>query len=182
MGLEQLVAASLQVERREGDGEAEDTSAKSTATKAHAAAGAADGEGSVRGARAFADHASLLAGMQLQQQLAQLASMAYPAFHGVSVNSMPATFPTAKVVPVTPAPAPEPSAASAMDPALVAGNSFVAALQAQLAVSHAASQVKSMWDPMQAMQYASQQAPSPADLAMAARAILAAQSVAGAPR
>ena len=182
VGLEQLVAASLQVERREGDGEAEDTSAKSTATKAHAAAGAADGEGSVRGARAFADHASLLAGMQLQQQLAQLASMAYPAFHGVSVNSMPATFPTAKVVPVTPAPAPEPSAASAMDPALVAGNSFVAALQAQLAVSHAASQVKSMWDPMQAMQYASQQAPSSADLAMAARAILAAQSMAGAPR
>ena len=51
MGLEQLVAASLQVERREGDGEAEDTSAKSTATKAHAAAGAADGEGSVRAAR-----------------------------------------------------------------------------------------------------------------------------------
>jgi len=183
VGLEQLVAASLQVERRESDGEAEDdTSTKSTNTKAHAAAGAADGEGSVRGARAFADHASLLAGMQLQQQLAQLASMAYPAFHGVSVNSMPATFPTAKVVPVTPAPAPEPSAASAMDPALVAGNSFVAALQAQLAVSHAASQVKSMWDPMQAMQYASQQAPSPADLAMAARAILAAQSVAGAPR
>jgi hypothetical protein len=116
VGLEQLVAASLQVERRESDGEAEDdTSTKSTNTKAHAAAGAADGEGSVRGARAFADHASLLAGMQLQQQLAQLASMAYPAFHGVSVNSMPATFPTAKVVPVTPAPAPEPSAASAMD-------------------------------------------------------------------
>ena len=183
VGLEQLVAASLQVERRESDGEAEDdTSTKSTNTKAHAAAGAADGEGSVRGARAFADHASLLAGMQLQQQLAQLASMAYPAFHGVSVNSMPATFPTAKVVPVTPAPAPEPSAASAMDPALVAGNSFVAVLQAQLAVSHAASQVKSMWDPMQAMQYASQQAPSSADLAMAARAILAAQSMAGAPR
>jgi hypothetical protein len=183
VGLEQLVAASLQVERRESDGEAEDdTSTKSTNTKAHAAAGAADGEGSVRGARAFADHASLLAGMQLQQQLAQLASMAYPAFHGVSVNSMPATFPTAKVVPVTPAPAPEPSATSAMDAALVAGNSFVAALQAQLAVSHAASQVKSMWDPMQAMQYASQQAPSSADLAMAARAILAAQSMAGAPR
>ena len=97
VGLEQLVAASLQVERREGDGEAEDTSAKSTATKAHAAAGAADGEGSVRGAHAFADHASLLAGMQLQQQLAQLAAAAYPAFHGVPV--IPQSLPTAKVMP-----------------------------------------------------------------------------------
>ena len=184
VGLEQLVAASLQVERRESDGEAEDdTSTKSTNTKAHAAAGAADGEGSVRGARAFADHASLLAGMQLQQQLAQLASMAYPAFHGVSV--IPQSLPTAKVMPAGPGAAPGTSgveAMTAMDPALVAGNSFVAALQAQLAVSHAASQVKSMWDPMQAMQYASQQAPSSADLAMAARAILAAQSMAGAPR
>ena len=189
VGLEHLVAASLQVERRESDGEAEDdTCARSTATKAHAAVGAADGEGSVRGAQAFADHASLLAGMQLQQQLAQLAAAAYPAFQGVPASSVPRGFPTAEVVPARKAPPPEASLApamgvsAAMDPALVAGNSFVAALQAQLAVSHAASQVKSMWDPMQAMQYASQQAPSPADLAMAARAILAAQSVAGAPR
>ena len=184
VGLEQLVAASLQVERREGDGEAEDTSAKSTATKAHAAAGAADGEGSVRGAHAFADHASLLAGMQLQQQLAQLAAAAYPAFQGVPASSVPRGFPTAEVVPARKAPPPEASLApamgvsAAMDPALVAGNSFVAALQAQLAVSHAASKVTTLWDPLQAVQYASLRAPSPADLATAARAILAAQTAA----
>ena len=179
VGLEQLVAASLQVERREGDGEAEDTSAKSTATKAHAAAGAADGEGSVRGAHAFADHASLLAGMQLQQQLAQLAAAAYPAFHGVPV--IPQSLPTAKVMPAGPGAAREAQRAAApgtsgveamtaMDPALVAGNSFVAALQAQLAVSRALSQVKSVWDPPQAVPYAGQRAPTPAELVAAALA------------
>ena len=84
MGLEQLVAASLQVERREGDGEAEDTSAKSTATKAHAAAGAADGEGACA-ARTPSPITPRFAGMQLQQQLAQLAAAACPAFHGVPV-------------------------------------------------------------------------------------------------
>ena len=171
VGLEQLVAASLQVERREGDGEAEDTSAKSTATKAHAAAGAADGEGSVRGAHAFADHASLLAGMQLQQQLAQLAAAAYPAFHGVPV--IPQSLPTAKVMPAGPGAAPGTSgveAMTAMDPALAAGNSFVAALQAQLAVSRALSQVKSVWDPPQAVPYAGQRAPTPAELVAAALA------------
>ena len=183
--LEHLVAASLQVERRESDGEAEDdTCARSTATKAHAAVGAADGEGSVRGAQAFADHASLLAGMQLQQQLAQLAAAAYPAFQGVPASSVPRGFPTAEVVPARKAPPPEASLApamgvsAAMDPALVAGNSFVAALQAQLAVSHAASKVTTLWDPLQAVQYASLRAPSPADLATAARAILAAQTAA----
>ena len=175
VGLEQLVAASLQVERREGDGEAEDTSAKSTATKA----GAADGEGSVRGAHAFADHASLLAGMQLQQQLAQLAAAAYPAFHGVPV--IPQSLPTAKVMPAGPGAAREAQRAAApgtsgveamtaMDPALVAGNSFVAALQAQLAVSRALSQVKSVWDPPQAVPYAGQRAPTPAELVAAALA------------
>ena len=145
------------MERRESDGEAEDdTCARSTATKAHAAVGAADGEGSVRGAQAFADHASLLAGMQLQQQLAQLAAAAYPAFQGVPASSVPRGFPTAEVVPARKAPPPEASLApamgvsAAMDPALVAGNSFVAALQAQLAVSHAASKVTTLWDPLQA--------------------------------
>ena len=164
VGLEQLVAASLQVERREGDGEAEDTSAKSTATKAHAAAGAADNEGSVRGAHAFADHASLLAGMQMQQQFAQLAAAAYPAFHGV---------PTAKVMPAGPgaaleaqrAAAPGTSGAEAMT--AMTGNSFMAALQAQLAVSRALSQVKSVWDPPQAVPYAGQWAPTPAELVAA---------------
>ena len=180
VGLEQLVAASLQVERRESDGEAEDdTSTKSTNTKAHAAAGAADGEGSVRGAHAFADHASLLAGMQLQQQLAQLAAAAYPAFHGVPV--IPQSLPTAKVMPAGPGAAPEAQRAAApgtsgaeamtaMNPALVAGNSFVAALQAQLAVSRALSQVKSVWDPPQAVPYAGQRAPTPAELVAAALA------------
>ena len=180
VGLEQLVAASLQVERRESDGEAEDdTSTKSTNTKAHAAAGAADGEGSVRGAHAFADHASLLAGMQLQQQLAQLAAAAYPAFHGVPV--IPQSLPTAKVMPAGPGAAREAQRAAApgtsgveamtaMDPALVAGNSFVAALQAQLAVSRALSQVKSVWDPLQAVPYAGQRAPTPAELVAAALA------------
>ena len=171
VGLEQLVAASLQVERREGDGEAEDTSAKSTATKAHAAAGAADNEGSVRGAHAFADHASLLAGMQMQQQLAQLAAAAYPAFHGVPV--IPQSLPTAKVMPAGPgaaleaqrAAAPGTSGAEAMT--AMTGNSFVAALQAQLAVSRALSQVKSVWDPPQAVPYAGQWAPTPAELVAA---------------
>ena len=156
VGLEQLVAASLQVERREGDG-----------------------EGSVRGAHAFADHASLLAGMQLQQQLAQLAAAAYPAFHGVPV--IPQSLPTAKVMPAGPGAALEAQRAAApgtsgveamtaMDPALVAGNSFVAALQAQLAVSRALSQVKSVWDPPQVVPYAGQRAPTPAELVAAALA------------
>ena len=48
-----------------------------------------------------------------------------------------------------------------MDPALVAGNSFVAALQAQLAVSRALSQVKSVWDPPQAVPSRGQRAPTP---------------------
>ena len=188
MGLEQLVAASLRVQRRESDSEAEDdTSAKSTATNSHAAARAADGEGSVRSAQAFADHASLLAGLQLQQQLAQLAQLAaaaYPALHGLPVSSVPQSFTAANAVPAQKAPAPEASlspasgVSAAMSPALIAGNSFVAALQAQLAVSHAASQVTSLWDPLQAAQYASQQAQSPADLVLAARAILAAQTAA----
>ena len=185
VGLEQLVAASLRVQRRESDSEAEDdTSAKSTATNSHAAARAADGEGSVRSAQAFADHASLLAGLQLQQQLAQLAAAAYPAFHGLPVSSVPQSFPAANAVPAQKAPAPEASlspasgVSAAMSPALIAGNSFVAALQAQLAVSHAASQVTSLWDPLQAAQYASQQTQSPADLVLAARAILAAQTAA----
>ena len=61
-------------------------------------------------------------------------------------------------------------AMTAMDPALVAGNSFVAALQAQLAVSRALSQVKSVWDPPQAVPYAGQRAPTPAELVAAALA------------
>ena len=175
MGLEQLVAASLRVQRRESDSEAEDdTSAKSTATNSHAAARAADGEGSVRSAQAFADHASLLAGLQLQQQLAQLAAAAYPAFHGVPV--IPQSLPTAKVMPAGPgaaleaqrAAAPGTSGAEAMT--AMTGNSFVAALQAQLAVSRALSQVKSVWDPPQAVPYAGQRAPTPAELVAAALA------------
>ena len=175
VGLEQLVAASLRVQRRESDSEAEDdTSAKSTATNSHAAARAADGEGSVRSAQAFADHASLLAGLQLQQQLAQLAAAAYPAFHGVPV--IPQSLPTAKVMPAGPgaaleaqrAAAPGTSGAEAMT--AMTGNSFVAALQAQLAVSRALSQVKSVWDPPQAVPYAGQRAPTPAELVAAALA------------
>ena len=175
VGLEQLVAASLRVQRRESDSEAEDdTSAKSTATNSHAAARAADGEGSVRSAQAFADHASLLAGLQLQQQLAQLAAAAYPAFHGVPV--IPQSLPTAKVMPAGPgaaleaqrAAAPGTSGAEAMT--AMTGNSFVAALQAQLAVSRALSQVKSVWDPPQVVPYAGQRAPTPAELVAAALA------------
>ena len=111
--------------------------------------------------------------MQLQQQLAQLAAAAYPAFHGVPV--IPQSLPTAKVMPAGPGAAHEAQRAAApgtsgveamtaMDPALVAGNSFVAALQAQLAVSRALSQVKSVWDPLQAVPYAGQRAPTPAEL------------------
>ena len=144
---------------------------RANATKAHAAAGAADNEGSVRGAHAFADHASLLAGMQMQQQLAQLAAAAYPAFHGVPV--IPQSLPTAKVMPAGPgaaleaqrAAAPGTSGAEAMT--AMTGNSFVAALQAQLAVSRALSQVKSVWDPPQAVPYAGQRAPTPAELVAA---------------
>ena len=115
--------------------------------------------------------------MQLQQQLAQLAAAAYPAFHGVPV--IPQSLPTAKVMPAGPGAAHEAQRAAApgtsgveamtaMDPALVAGNSFVAALQAQLAVSRALSQVKSVWDPPQAVPYAGQRAPTPAELVAAA--------------
>ena len=94
VGLEQLVAASLQVEKRESCGEGVDkTSDDNAATKlrgnsfAHTNALLQErsDEQSVRGAQMFADHTALIVNIhlqqKLQQQIAQLTAAAYPAFH-----------------------------------------------------------------------------------------------------
>ena len=75
VGLEQLVAASLQ-ERRCATARRR-TPAPRAPPPRRTPRGAADGEG----ACARAGITLALAGMQLQQQLAQLAAAAYPAFH-----------------------------------------------------------------------------------------------------
>jgi hypothetical protein len=89
---------------------------------------------------------------------------------------IPQSLPTAKVMPAGPGAAPEaqraaaPGTSGAEAMTAMTGNSFVAALQAQLAVSRALSQVKSVWDPPQVVPYAGQRAPTPAELVAAALA------------
>jgi hypothetical protein len=143
VGLEQLVAASLQVEKRvrvegnRGESETEDDAEAS----GRAPVPKAEGEESVRGAKLFADHASHLAGlqlqqqhMQLQQQLKHLAAAAYPAFHG-AINQMSQTTQNGARDHTAMGGPPGQGLGSHTSPA-EQGNAFMQALQAQLATEH----------------------------------------------
>lgn len=99
-GLEQLVQASLEVERMER--RHRNAGGKDAGRKAHGydkgtkSAAHEQGESSVHGAKAFVEHAQMFANIQLQQHLAQMAAaqqggaMEGVNFAGVSVPVLPA--------------------------------------------------------------------------------------------
>jgi hypothetical protein len=98
-GLEQLVQASLEVQRAESGGEEEEEEEAAAAAFGSAAGGSETGDGSVRGARAYAsdvrEQMALAAGIQSQQamyqaQLRHQLTMAQMASYAGSAATHPA--------------------------------------------------------------------------------------------
>mgnify|MGYP006075689991 FL=1 len=169
MGLEQLVQASMQVEKRErpspfGGGMQGDTHAKAFVAggaqqwRAAEASGPAEaGEHSVRAGQMFTDHASLLSAMQLQQQLqqqiARIAAVAYPGFHAPCQTSgdgaAHANNTKNENAPNVATPTSTGSSAGADAQTLFAQNSMLQALQAHISLEQNArlahSQVNMPW-------------------------------------